>query len=166
MVHGTVDGFSKMQMKAQRMPPVLINSINLPWRTHPGMPRAIQDMKENLTSRLPEWPVSKIEELNTLLLTDASSMEEYEDLYTLNEHVVRCNQMRPARSLEEFNATDKFDRAMLRRLIGGNGGLGLVGAMGCVMICLSEENDGLGKLVRGGRDGLKLVEGENELVEG
>ncbi|KAI3935178.1 hypothetical protein MKW98_018367 [Papaver atlanticum] len=74
VVHGTIDGFSKMQMKAQHMPPVLINSINLPWRTHPGMPRAIQDMKENLTSRLPEWPVSKIEELNTLLLTDASSM--------------------------------------------------------------------------------------------
>ncbi|KAI3994633.1 hypothetical protein MKX01_027523 [Papaver californicum] len=114
MVHGSPDDFCEMQTKPQPMPPIFLgNPVILPWQSHPAMPKAIQDMKENLIRRIPEWPVSKIEELNTLLLTVANSKEEYEDLYTLDQRVIMYNNMRPARSLEEFDATDMYDRAML-----------------------------------------------------
>ncbi|MCL7027328.1 hypothetical protein MKW94_018804 [Papaver nudicaule] len=95
MVQGSPDDFCEMQRKARTMPPSLNPKVVLPWRSHPGMPMAVQDMKENLTRLLPEHPVSTIENLNNFLLAVADSKEGYEDLRTLNKRVERYNCMRP-----------------------------------------------------------------------
>ncbi|MCL7036074.1 hypothetical protein MKW94_014318, partial [Papaver nudicaule] len=86
--------FCEMQEMAQASPPINVNQINQPWNNHPGMPMARLVMKNNLTRLLPEWPVSKIDELNTLLETFADSKETYEDLQTLNERVLQYDDMR------------------------------------------------------------------------